>query len=160
MAAAYLSLGSNLGDREANIRKALEFLAESVRIIKVSSLYETAPIGVTDQNEFINAVVLVETDLDPMSLLSAVREIENVMGRVRNFHWGPRVIDVDILLYDGATINTPELTVPHPEMMKRAFVLIPLAEIAPDLELPGGLTPSEALEKLEDQGVRKLAEVA
>ena len=158
--AAYLSLGSNLGGREANIRKALELLAAHARLIRVSSLYETTPVGVTDQSDFINAVAFIETDLEPISLLHTVLEMENEMGRVRNFHWGPRVIDIDILLYDGAAVNTPELTVPHPEMMKRAFVLIPLAEIAPDLELPGGLTPSRALEKLEDQGVRKLAEVA
>lgn len=160
MAAAYLSLGSNLGDRETNIRKALELLAAHARLIRVSSLYETAPIGVTDQNDFINAVALIETDLEPKSLLHTVLEIENEIGRLRNFHWGPRVIDIDVLLYDGAAVNTPELTIPHPEMMNRAFVLIPLAEIAPDLELPGGLTPSRALEKLEGQGVRKLAEVA
>lgn len=160
MAAAYLSLGSNLGDREANIRKALGLLAENVRVIRVSSLYETAPIGMTDQGDFINAVALVETSLAPESLLRAIIGVENDMCRVRNFRWGPRVIDIDILLYDNAIVNTPELTIPHPEMMKRAFVLIPLAEIAPDLELPGRLKASEAGKKLRDQGVRKMAEVA
>ena len=160
MAAAYLSLGANMGDREANIRKAVELLAESAAVMRVSSLYETAPIGKTDQNDFINAVALVETSLDPECLLKAILGVENNMGRVRNFRWEPRIIDIDILLYDDEMINTAELTVPHPEMMKRAFVLIPLAEIAPDLELPGGLKPSDAAEKLGDQGVRKLAEVA
>lgn len=160
MAAAYLSLGSNLGDREANIHKALGLLGETVRVIRVSSLYETAPIGVTDQGHFINAVALIETDLDPINLLNAINGIEQSVGRVRNFRWGPRVIDIDILLYDNAVVNTPELTIPHPEMMKRAFVLIPLAEIAPDLELPGRLKASEAGKKLPEQGVRKMAEVA
>ena len=159
LAAVYLSLGSNLGDREANIRTALDLLAAGVRLIRVSSLHETAPIGVTDQKDFVNAVALIETDLDPKSLLDAIKGIEQTMGRVRNFHWGPRVIDIDILLYDNAVINTPELTIPHPRMMERAFVLIPLAEIAPDLELPGGVKVSEALEKLSEQGVRKLAGV-
>lgn len=162
MSAAYLSLGSNLGDREANIRKALDLLAvnSDIRLLKASSLYETAPVGKTDQEDFINAVALIETDREPASLLQTILGIERETGRVRNFRWGPRVIDIDILLYDGAMINAPELTIPHPEMMNRAFVLTPLAEIAPDLELPGGLRPSEALEQLEDQGVRKLAEVA
>jgi len=162
LAAAYLSLGSNMGDREANVRKALDHLATNprIRVMKVSSLYETAPIGVTDQNDFFNAVALIETDLDPTDLLDAILDIEKIVGRVRNLRWGPRVIDIDILLYDDVEINTPELTIPHPEMMNRAFVLIPLAEIAPDLELPGGLKPSEAIGKLGDQRVRKLAEVA
>ena len=160
MAAAYLSLGSNLGDREANVRKALDLLADRMTLMKVSSLYETAPIGVTDQNDFFNAVALIETDLDPTDLLDAILDIEKIVGRVRNLRWGPRVIDIDILLYDDVEISTLELTIPHPEMMNRAFVLIPLAEIAPDLELPGGLKPSEAIGKLGDQRVRKLAEVA
>ena len=162
MAAAYLSLGSNLDDREANVRKALDHLAANpgIRVKKVSSLYETAPIGVTEQGDFINAVVWIETDLNPRNLLDAILDIEKIVGRVRNLRGGPRVIDIDILLYDDVEISTLELTIPHPEMMNRAFVLIPLAEIAPDLELPGGLKPSEAIGKLGDQRVRKLAEVA
>jgi 2-amino-4-hydroxy-6-hydroxymethyldihydropteridine diphosphokinase len=160
LAAAYLSLGSNMGDREANVRKALDLLADRMTLMKVSSLYETAPIGVTDQNDFINAVALVETELHPTDLLDAILDIERIVGRVRNLRWGPRVIDIDILLYDDEAINTPELIIPHPEIMNRAFVLIPLGEIAPDLELPEGLKPSQAIGKLEDQRVRKLAEVA
>ena len=160
MAAAYLSLGSNLGDREANVRKALDLLADRMTLMKVSSLYETAPIGVTDQNDFINAVALIETELDPTDLLDAILDVEKIVGRVRNLRWGSRVIDIDILIYDDVEISTLELTIPHPEMMNRAFVLIPLAEIAPDLELPWGLKPSEAIGKLGDQRVRKLAEVA
>ena len=162
MASVFLSLGSNLGDREANIREALDWLARrpGIALKRVSSFYETAPIGFADQPDFINAAALIETDLDPAALLHTVVAIESDMGRVRNFQWGPRVMDIDILLCDRAVINTPELTIPHPRMMERAFVMAPLAEIAPDLELPDGRKPQEILEGLKDQRVRKLAEVA
>ena len=162
MATVFLGFGSNQGDREANIREALNRLAQhpDIRLQRVSSLYECEPLGVTDQPDFINAAALIETPLDPLDLLRAVLGIENEMGRVRNFRWGPRVIDIDILLYDHAVIDTPELSVPHPRMMERAFVMAPLAEIAPDLVLPDGRKPQEVLEELKDQRVRKLVEVA
>jgi len=161
LAAVFLGLGSNLGDRGANIREALDRLARDpdIHVKRVSSLYETAPIGYTDQPDFVNAVALIETELGPADLLHIVVGIENDMGRVRKHLWGPRVIDIDVLLYDDAVVNTSELTVPHPRMMERAFVMVPLAEIAPDLELPGGRKPHEVLDKLRDQRVRRLAEV-
>lgn len=159
MAAVYLSFGSNLGDRESSIRKALDSLAAGghIRVVRVSSMYETAPVGFTDQPDFINAVALVETDLSPLDLLRTILDLEREMGRVRNLRWGPRVIDIDILLYDESQVDSEELTIPHPRMMERAFVLAPLAEIAPDLVLPNGRTASQALASLGDQGVRKMA---
>ena len=161
MAAVFLGLGSNLGDKEANIREALERLARhpDVRLKRVSSLYEAAPVGFADQPDFVNAVALIETELGPADLLHIVVSIEDDMGRVRNRHWGPRVIDIDLLLYNNVEIAAPELAIPHPRMMDRAFVMAPLAEIAPDLELPGGRKPGEVLEGLKDQRVRRLAEV-
>jgi 2-amino-4-hydroxy-6-hydroxymethyldihydropteridine diphosphokinase len=161
LATAFLGLGSNLGHREANIREALYRLSErhEIRPIKVSSLYETGPIGCTDQPDFINAVAEIETDLLPLDLLRAVLDIEKEMGRVRTVQWGPRVIDIDVLLYDNTVMDVPGLTLPHPRMLHRAFVIAPLAEIAPDLELPGGFRPAELLDKLKDQRVEKIAEV-
>lgn len=161
MAIVYLSLGSNLGDREANIRNALNSLAQypNIHLEKVSSFYETAPVGNIDQPDFINAVARIETDVSPMEIFYTCMEIECEMGRVRNLKWETRVIDIDILLYDNVTVHTSELTVPHPRMMERAFVMAPLAEIAPDIKLPGGKTPGEILIILKDQHVRKLAEV-
>ena len=161
MATVYLSLGSNLGEREANIRNALNRLSQyqNIRIQDVSSLYETASVGYTDQPDFINIAVRIETAISPMELFYACVEIESEMGRVRNFHLEPRVIDIDILLCDNVVMHTPELTIPHPRMMERAFVMAPLAEIAPDLILPGGKTPGEILIILKDQRIRKLAEV-
>ncbi len=158
LAAAFLSLGSNLGDRESNIRRALDLLARrNVCIVRVSSMYETEPVGFTDQPDFINAVAEVDTDLSPPELLHTVLGVEREMGRVRNLRWGPRVIDIDILLYDELRVDTEELTIPHPRMMERAFVLAPLAETAPDLVLPDGRTASQALQILGDQGVRRMA---
>ena len=157
MARAFLGLGSNLGDREANIRESIERLSHHpIRIEKVSSIYETAPVGLTDQPDFLNAVIEIETDLDPFELLDVVMNVEKELGRVRNIRWGPRVIDIDVLLYDDAIIDTPELVVPHPRMTERAFVMAPLAEIAPDLKLSDGRTPIEILEDLRDQSVKRI----
>ena len=134
-----MGLGSNLGDRAKNLQTALSELAQmpTISITRVSSLYETAPVGVTAQPEFINAVAALETSLTPAALLAAFLHLENKMGRVRTFRWGPRVIDLDLLLYGQEQIALPELIVPHPRLHERAFVLMPLAEIAPDLVLPG-----------------------
>ncbi len=136
---AFVGLGANLGDRHANIQTALSKLADSpeVEIIHSSSLYETTPVGVTDQPDFLNTVAAVRTMLPPRGLLAALLHIENQMGRARNLRWGPRVIDLDLLLYGDQQIQSPGLTVPHPRLRERAFVLVPLAEIAPDLRLPG-----------------------
>lgn len=106
-------------------------------VVRVSSLYETAAVGVTDQPDFLNAVAEVETSLTAVDLLGALLNLENLLGRKRTIRWGPRVIDLDLLLYGDAQIALPELTVPHPRLRERAFVLVPLAEIAPDLALPG-----------------------
>ncbi len=136
---AYIGLGTNLGDRLGNIQEALRKLDDLpiIQLVRVSSVYETAPVGVTDQPFFLNLVVAVRTSLAPQALLDALLHIENQMGRVRTERWGPRVIDMDLLLYGGAQVALPGLTVPHPRLRERGFVLIPLAEIAPELTLPG-----------------------
>ena len=134
---AYVALGSNLGDKEANLRRALELLIErGVEIVKTSTFISTEPYGVTDQPTFLNGVCEVRTSLEPLALLHTLLEIEQEMGRVRLRHWGERNIDLDLLLYEDVVIDTPELKLPHPDMQNRDFVLLPLAEIAPELVHP------------------------
>jgi len=134
---AYLSLGSNVGDREKNLRVAIDELPHAgVAIAKVSSFYETEPVDFLDQPWFLNCVVEAETHFDPFMLLRALREIETKMGSKKLVAKGPRLIDMDILLYGSETIDTPDLQVPHPRMHLRRFVLVPLAEIAPSLRHP------------------------
>jgi 2-amino-4-hydroxy-6-hydroxymethyldihydropteridine diphosphokinase len=159
MARALLSLGSNLGDREATLHAALHELEASgeVRVIRRSSLYATAPVGTTDQPEFYNLVVEVETLLPPEVLLDRCQAVEAQLGRVRGERWGPRTVDVDILLYDRQTVSTERLIVPHPEMLRRRFVLEPLLEIAPDAVLPDGSPIAPHLPPLAGQSVRRLA---
>jgi 2-amino-4-hydroxy-6-hydroxymethyldihydropteridine diphosphokinase len=128
---AYIGLGSNLGDKQANCRTAIALLAKSGRVVRVSSLYCTEPMGYREQDDFVNAVVEIETGLSPDELLDQCRGIEKELGRVRTIRWGPRTIDVDILLYGTEMIETPELTIPHPLLHTRRFVLVPLCEIAP-----------------------------
>lgn len=131
---AYIALGSNIGDREQHLKNALakiEELGEFVKLEKISSFYNTAPVGYVEQPDFLNAVVKVKTILEPEELLSILQEIENTEGRERKIHWGPRTLDLDILLFDDMVINTDTLVIPHPEMTKRDFVLVPLCEIAP-----------------------------
>ncbi|MCA9482879.1 MAG: 2-amino-4-hydroxy-6-hydroxymethyldihydropteridine diphosphokinase [Nitrospina sp.] len=134
----YIGLGSNLGAPEDNLRAALERLAqvEGVERIAVSPFYRTAPFGITDQPEFINAVARLSTTLEPRALLDTLLEIEKEMGRVRKQKWGPRLIDLDILLFGGRVIEEPGLTVPHPGIAERGFVLAPLADLAADLPHP------------------------
>lgn len=158
MKTAFLALGSNIGDREANLREALERLdAGDIRVTRRSSLYETAPRELLDQPWFLNAVVEIETSLFPMQLLARMRAVEREMGRRRVMPKGPRNIDIDILFYARAVIATAELEVPHPRLAQRRFVLEPLAEIAPDFRHPvTGKTASEMLAALEPQGVRRL----
>jgi 2-amino-4-hydroxy-6-hydroxymethyldihydropteridine diphosphokinase len=133
----YLSLGSNVGDREENLRRAIGALASiGVRVLCVSSLYETAPVNYLEQDWFLNCVAEAETALPPLILLQRLREIEKRMGSNKPFAKGPRLLDMDILLYGDQEIATPELQVPHPRMHLRRFVLVPLAELAPDLRHP------------------------
>ena len=134
---AYVALGSNLGDKEANLRRALELLIErGVEIVKTSTFISTEPYGVTDQPQFLNGVCEVRTSLVPLALLHTLLEIEQEMGRVRLRHWGERNIDLDLLLYEDVVMDTGELKLPHPDMQNRDFVLLPLAEIAPKLVHP------------------------
>ncbi|HZS94487.1 MAG TPA: 2-amino-4-hydroxy-6-hydroxymethyldihydropteridine diphosphokinase [Chloroflexota bacterium] len=132
----YLSLGSNLGDRAANLFRALNLLAPAACVERVSSLYETAPVGVTDQPAFLNTVAEVTTGLAPAELLKTVKAIERDVGRRPGMRWGPRVVDIDIILYGDVIVDGEVLTIPHPRMTERAFVLIPLAELAADVREP------------------------
>ena len=137
MSEAYVALGSNLGDREENLRNALAHLsANDVHVVKVSTFIETEPYGVTDQPGFVNAVCQVETKLEPLELLRLLLSIEQEMGRVRLRRWGERNIDLDLLLYGDACVVSEELTLPHPDMQNRDFVLLPLAEIAGEVVHP------------------------
>jgi 2-amino-4-hydroxy-6-hydroxymethyldihydropteridine diphosphokinase len=137
MATAYLSLGSNIGERAANIARAVGELGHrGVRVTRTSSLYETEPVEFTEQPWFLNSVIEVETDLPAAELMKAALEVEHAMGRERNVPKGPRAIDIDILLYGDLVIRTPELDVPHPRMAERLFVLAPMAEIAPGVVHP------------------------
>lgn len=159
MKTAYLALGSNIGDREANLRDAVRRLGtEDLRVTRRSSLYETAPRDMLDQPSFLNAVVEAETSLFPMQLLARIHKIENEMGRRRLTPKGPRNIDIDILFYERSIIDSAALEVPHPRIGERAFVLEPLAEIAPHFRHPvTGKTAREMLAALEPQGVKRLA---
>ena len=137
MSEAYVALGSNLGDREENLRTALKHLeANDVHVVKVSTFIETEPYGVTDQPGFVNAVCQVKTELAPLELLRLLLSIEQEMGRVRLRRWGERNIDLDLLLYEDACVVSEELTLPHPDMQNRDFVLLPLAEIAGEVVHP------------------------
>ena len=137
MKRVYLSLGSNLGDRRANIERALQRLAESgVEVRRVSSLYRTEPVGYTAQAWFVNCTAQVATDLMPLQLVRRCQAIQREMGRRPGPRNGPRLIDIDILLYENAVVHSAEVTIPHPRMAERRFVLVPLSEIAGDTEHP------------------------
>ena len=144
----YLSLGSNIGDRAANLHTAIAALGKAeVHVNRLSSFYETEPVDYKEQPWFLNCAVEAETDLPPLDLLRALRGIETQMGSKKEFAKGPRLIDLDILLYGLETIATPELQVPHPRMLQRRFVLAPLAEIAPSLKHPSW--PASVLDLLK-----------
>ena len=161
-ATAYLGLGSNLGDREENLSEATARLAEdpNLVVLRSSSIYETAPWGYTEQPDFLNCVLEVETRLSPVSLLKRAKEVEQDVGRLPSWRYGPRVIDIDILLYGDAVIEAsiPDLRIPHPRMGERAFVLIPLAELNEDAAHPIlHTTIGDLAKKVKDRkGVRLL----
>ncbi|MFQ6057956.1 MAG: 2-amino-4-hydroxy-6-hydroxymethyldihydropteridine diphosphokinase [Anaerolineae bacterium] len=150
----YLGLGSNLGDRQSNILQALQKLRAEISIEAVSSCYETEPVGYLDQPQFLNAVCVGTTDLTPRELFQFVKSIERKMGRQRTRRYGPRLIDIDILFYDDLIVDLPDLVIPHPRLAERAFVLVPLAEIAPDKIHPVlQLTAAELRQRVGEEGV-------
>jgi 2-amino-4-hydroxy-6-hydroxymethyldihydropteridine diphosphokinase len=149
---AFLGLGSNLGNRENNILNAIHLLAGQamINIEKISSLYETQPVGFLEQPYFLNAALWITTSLSPEKLLEVCLCIEKRLGRTREIHWGPRYIDIDILVYGEVEMATKLLTLPHPYMHKRKFVLVPLHEIAPNVPIYKGLTAGQVLESMSD----------
>ena len=160
MSIVYLALGTNLGDRLANLRAALDALsrstphAQSIIIHRQSSIYETPPWGYTDQPAFLNMTVKAETKLPPLELLSYLKNLEIQIGREKSFHWGPRLIDLDILFYDDLILESESLTIPHPRLYERAFVLVPLADIAADFTHPVfQKTIAELLSTVERAGI-------
>ncbi len=151
MPRVFISIGSNLGDRVRNCIKALNEISAFAEIIRVSSVYETGPVGNEDQPDFINCAAEIETALLPEELLKHLREIEDELGRIRGDRWGPRVIDIDIIFYDDLIIDSEELQIPHVSAHARRFVLEPVTEIAPGKVHPGfGVTVRELCERLED----------
>jgi len=157
----YLGLGSNLGDRQANLARALKLLGERLHIELVSSLYETEPVDYTEQPLFLNAICRAQTELGPMQLLSLVKGIEASLGRVPSFPNAPRPIDIDIIFYGDRVMETPDLTIPHPRLEERAFVLIPLLEVAPDLRHPvSGMHIRDLAARVGGrEGVKKIGEL-
>jgi 2-amino-4-hydroxy-6-hydroxymethyldihydropteridine diphosphokinase len=157
---AYLGLGSNLGDRLANLQLAVELLAgqHGLTVLRSSRVYESDPVGGPPQPDFLNAVVEVQTSLTPGELLTACREAEEALARVRDERWGPRTIDIDILTFGDDVVDEPDLTIPHPRMRERGFVLAPLLELEPDPPLPGGRNVATLrLSTPEVTGVRPFA---
>jgi len=150
MSKVFIGIGSNLGNREEYCRNAINLLMDSgISVLKRSAMIETKPWGVTDQPEFMNMVIEIETSLKPDELLILLKKTERAVGRTDTVRWGPRVIDLDILLYDDSVIKTPDLEIPHPRIHEREFVLRPLAEIAPDAVHPVlGKSFQELLEEL------------
>jgi 2-amino-4-hydroxy-6-hydroxymethyldihydropteridine diphosphokinase len=160
MPRAFIAIGSNLQQPRLQVEQAFMALCglSGTRVTRHSSLYRTAPVGYDNQPDFINAVAEVETGLEPLELLKELLTLESFQGRERPFPNAPRVLDLDLLLYNDVVMQTPELTLPHPRMHTRGFVLLPLQEIAPDLVIPGRGTVESLAAHCLDQGVEKLAE--
>ncbi len=154
----YLSLGSNLGDRAANLRRAIASLPPQLTVHAKSNLYETPPWGYTQQDAFLNQAVQAETYLEPEALLKHLKRLETALGRTETFRYGPRVIDIDILFYDDLVLETPLLTIPHPHLHERGFVLLPLMDIAPDHIHPlSGKSVREMLAACDLSGIQPYA---
>jgi 2-amino-4-hydroxy-6-hydroxymethyldihydropteridine diphosphokinase len=149
-----LSLGSNLGDRWANLRVGVEVVGSMLPVVAVSPVYETAPVGVTDQPAYLNLVALVDSD-DAEQVFAAAQAAEAVRGRARTQRWGPRTLDVDVIAVDGTLSTDPRLTLPHPRAHERAFVLLPWLDVDPDSELPGHGPVRMVLRAVDRSGVRR-----
>jgi 2-amino-4-hydroxy-6-hydroxymethyldihydropteridine diphosphokinase len=151
----YLALGTNLGDRLANLRAAIQALSPTLQPLAASRVYETPPWGYVDQPAFLNQVIQAQTELAPLDLLIWLKRLESDLGRQPGLRYGPRLIDIDILLYDNLQLQTPDLTIPHPRLGERAFVLVPLADLAPDLRLAGtDRTVGEMLARVDRSGIQ------
>ena len=151
----FLALGSNLGDRAANLGEALRRLPPAVNVLAASPVYETPPWGYTDQPAFLNQVAKAETELSPSDLLAHLKQVETLIGRQATFKYGPRIIDLDILFYDQVIVETPTLRVPHPHLAERAFVLLPLVDLEPDLMHPAlGKTVRQLLDGVDTSGIK------
>jgi len=152
-----IGLGSNLGRRLENLQGAIDTLfdAPGLEFVTMSSVYETEPVGGPEQGPYLNAVVIGETELDPHTLLERAMNVERAFGRVRTERWGPRTLDVDLIMVDDVIMEEPELTLPHPLAHERAFVLVPWVEADPDAELPGRGSAAALLASLDQSGVRR-----
>jgi 2-amino-4-hydroxy-6-hydroxymethyldihydropteridine diphosphokinase len=159
MAEAFVAFGGNVGDARATLRRAVERFCDGaeVRLLARSSDYRTPPWGVTDQAPFVNLCIRVATELLPHDLLARALDVERALGRdrAREQRWGPRPVDIDLLAYDDVTLDDPDLTLPHPRLLERAFVLVPLAEIAPDRRIRG-IRIADALAGLDTSGIERL----
>jgi 2-amino-4-hydroxy-6-hydroxymethyldihydropteridine diphosphokinase len=157
----YLGLGTNLGDRSANLKAGVDSISADAILLVCSSVYQTTPWGFTDQPDFYNQVIKIESELPATDLLKKCKSIEQAIGRQPSFRYGPRLIDIDILLYNEMILDTPDLTIPHPRLIERSFMLVPLLEITPDLVHPGtGVAFSQYLNGLETSGVTRLTEAS
>lgn len=155
MVRTYISIGANEGSPLENIKKALEEIRslKKTELLRVAPLYLTEPVGYEDQEWFHNTVAEIDTELKPIELLRELQRIENSLGRVRTIRWGPRPLDLDIIMYGNERVNEPDLQVPHPRFEERAFVLAPLKDLQPDLILPSGIQIERALEQLTDKKI-------
>jgi len=157
-AKVFIGLGTNQGDKEANLKTAVHLLGgvKGLRVSKRAPLYRSAPWGCHEQDWFVNTVLEAETVLPPRGLLAVLLDIEKKMGRIRGKRWGPRIIDLDLLLFEDLILHEPELVIPHPYLVERSFVLVPLVDLKADLVIPGSGRAMEYMEKLDRQDLKKL----